>query len=446
MAEFETDGGAAGYEDGMVRIKGILYLCDESRLHRLSISNPKNKVAIVGDSFDERAKITDTAGSLSTESYAVWNLTNLLMSQRLDFIHIDGISGTGALTGASVYRNRIGAAIASGAHWCALRASVNDFNPGTKSFDELVAEYSYLFATLNAAGMRVISNTVGPSNQLDTTAKRSVWAKFNQWMLHTAPRLFDVVVIPQHYQCADPDVLTGAAKSTLAVDGLHPDLPGAFLIAQTAASVLDPYLPNKSPLFGIAALGTADETAIDPNSINIGTSGAKGANVTGNVANGFSIRTTANGGTAVASKVARTDGPGYWQQVVWTPDGAGKLLDFYSNGSAIALNAGFAIGDVVQYLCEIEVDAGSNPANVHYPYILITFAGANKTAKGFTTNSIHPALNKAGWRGVIATPKMAIPDGTTGIYIQTSFYSKIAAEVTVRFGQHAMINHSKTLA
>lgn len=395
-----------------------------------------NKIAVLGDSFDQRSMPTDTSGSLNTEAYGIWNLTNMLMQNRLDLVYIDGASGTGALQAgsSSAYRSRLAAAIATKPDWLALRASVNDF-ASTSTFADIVAEYTYLFQQINNAGIKIISNSVGPSNSYNDTTKRSVWSKFNQWILNVAPRLFDIVVLPQHYQAADKTVLTGAIAAAMTDGSPHPNLPAAFLIAQTAASVLDQYFPNFSPGMGIAAVGTADETVIDPNPLNIGSGTAT------------SMTLGQSSGTPTSltpSIVSRTDGPGNWQQAVWTPDAINRLL--YFQFSTQPLNAGVEIGDIVQAFCEFEYDAATADADVHYPSVTIAFTGTSITSKQFSYNSGQVALGKTGWRGVVATPKIAVPAGCTGISAIYIFVGKTTGAKTVRYGQHGILNHSKTLA
>jgi hypothetical protein len=319
---------------------------------------------------------------------------------------------------------------------------VNDTN-AANSYRTIVDAYSALFDTCNAAGIKVISNTIGPSTtaNMDTTAKRSVWARFNEWLSYRAPEIFDIVVLPQTHQYLDPAALTGQCVGNT---DLHPSLPYAFLIAKDAADMLLPMV-NKypSPIYGLVALGTADDTVVDPNPINIGTAGTLGSNVTGQVSTSFGCRTTGNLGTVVASKVARTDGPGAWQQFVWTPSATGQLLEYYVTGAAIPVNAGFAVGDTVQFFCEVEYDAATAAADAHYPTISIILNGSGKTLTANPSDGAQIALGSTNWRGVVATPKIPVPAGTTGLFVTYGFRNKTTGAETVRIGQHGMINHSR---
>jgi hypothetical protein len=404
----------------------------------------QNTIAILGDSFDERAEVS-TVSPFSINSSAIWNCTNMLMMCRLNFVYIDGVSGSGALTTGSRYNTRIAAAIASGAKWLALRASINDISADNTAA-ALIAEYTALFEQANSAGLRVISNTITPSTAVLTTAsRRSAWSKFNQWMLNTAPQLFDIVVIPEHYQLADKSVLTGASNSAYMSDGTHPDAVGAMILAETARDVLDPYFPAKHPLFSISAIGTADWTAADPNPINVGTQVATGTGISGNVATSMGLSVTA-GGAVVGSKVTRTDGPGEWQQIVFTGSAANQLAEYYTSPGTSALNAELAIGDIVSLAMEFEIDAATAATDCPIPTLRLIFNGASQEAQGFGFNSLNATPGRTGWRGLVETPRVAIPAGTTSLTLKYRFQNKTTVASTIRIGQHGLINWSRLAA
>lgn len=400
-----------------------------------------NTIAILGDSFDDRAE-TSTSSPFATNGYAVWHCTNMLMMGRLSFVYIDGISGTGALAGATFYRDRISAAIASGAKWLAIRASINDISADNTA-SALIAEYSALFERANSAGMKIISNSITPSTvAINSTARRSAWVKFNQWILNVAPTLFDIVVIPMHWQTSDKTVLTGASSTTYMGDGTHPDFSGSMLLATTAAEVLDKHFPAQHPLLSMQAIGTADWTAADPNPINVGSGTATGTGISGNVATSMLLSTNAGLGTVVGSKVARSDGPGEWQQTVWTPTAANQIM-LYQPSANISLNAGLAIGDVISAAMEFEVDAATALTDVPIPTIRMIFNGASQEAQGFLYNSASTTPYKNNFKGLVETPQMAIPAGTTSIAVQYRFQNKTTGAITVRYGQHGLINYSR---
>jgi hypothetical protein len=89
---------------------------------------------------------------------------------------------------------------------------------------------------------------------------------------------------------------------------------------------------------------------------------------------------------------------------------------------------------------EFEWDAATLAADAHYPWAYMLFTGGSLTAESFKLNSGHPAIGATGWRGVAATPPVAIPAGTTSITIACRFYSKTTGAKTIRIGQHGILN------
>ena len=429
--------GKGSWNDGLLEYKS-----DGVRWRQTNPVLRENTIAIIGDSFDVRSEVI-VGADYKTNLYGLWHQINFRLMGKLDFVYIDGISGSGALAG-SVYSDRIDAAIAAGAKYVALRASVNDFTV-LQDYATLLAAYNELFTKINNAGMTIISNTVGGNNAYDSAEKRNNWMRFNKYMLAEAPKEFDIIVLQQHWQTLDHAALTGALDSAMSIDGSHPAPKGAFTIAKTSSDQLDPIFANvESPLSAIAAVGLT-ENAIDTNPINVGIGGTLAANVTGEVSDLYGVRAASGAGTVVASKVARTDGPGAWQQCVWTPSAANQQLDYYLLGVGTSLTtAGASIGDIIQGFAEVEMDVATAEADVHYSGLKITFRNGGGSTIGFYFDSTQPALAIAGpWRGVVSTPKMPIPVGTTEIQITMMWMNKTTGVQTIRFGQHGVVNHSR---
>ncbi len=433
---------AGSFGSGIAQAGNVLMVSNGAKWSPANSDVKKNKIAILGDSYDERSMPTTTS-PIGYNAYAIWRLTNMLMMGAMDIIYVDGMSGTGAIAGSTLYKDRIDAVISQNPNWISIRCSVNDIIAGA-TFETLVTEYSKLFSKVNNSGIRLITNTINCGSYfLTTTQRRSVWARFNAWLMNIAPSLFDVVVLPLHWQCLDRTVTTGANDTSLMADNLHPETPGAFLMAKTAAEILLPFFPNKHHLFSACAVGVADETAADPNPINAGSQSATGTGISGTVATSYGLSTNSGLGTIVGSKVARTDGPGEWQQIVWTPTAANQLAIYQP--SSIALSAGLAIGDIISAAFEFEIDAATADADCPIPTLRVVFNGAGIELQSFVYNSGALSPKKSGWRGLLSSEKIAIPAGTTSIFFMCRFQNKTTGAITARIGQHAIFNHSKTL-
>lgn len=404
-----------------------------------------NKIAILGDSYD-----TSSIETLTTAPTGIWQQTNMLMGQRLDFVNIDAVTGSGAIA-TPTYASRIQTGVFDhSVGYCALRVSIND-NDGTNTLQEIIDAYTSLFTDINANGLTIIANLLPGVDEFSTPNQVSICISLNQWLLNSAPALFDIIVIDMHHQMLDKDALDMSTNPALtSVDGNHPNIVSAFDISQTAAKQLLPHFPNKSPLSIVTAIGVDDASIIDPNPTNTGTSGTLYVNVpngisnTGTVCDGFLGQ--ALNGSAVWSIVERTDGgAGKWQQAVWSPVAAHQICQFaipFASRNQ-PLNSGVQIGDIVSAMFEVEFDTNNDPNDIWYGGIVMEFVGSGVIVQGNTFNSDNPALGFTGWKGVIKSPRNAIPAGTTHLKIEYKVFNKTTNPITFRFGQHGLINYSR---
>jgi len=412
-----------------------------------TIEKQSNTIVILGDSFDARSTVTTEASRIYFLPYGIWRLTNGLMNNKLNIVNVDGISGTGAIQFSNNnYATRVAASVyAFKPKYCGVRASVNDVHEATNSLSDLITAYTDLFTDINNHGIKIITNTIAPSNLIDTPAKVSVWLGFNRWLLNEALQLFDIFVLKQSHQNLLAGSLTAQADTQYVPDGVHPELNGAMRVAIDSAAQLDKIINNPPLIDSILGVGTDDATAMLSNPLNFGIAGTTYTNVTGDVSDNKAISTGATG-SAVCTKVTRTDAAGEWQQVVWTPSAAGQVLSYLETSVVKPLNNGVQVGDTVSFIAEVEMDAATVPANSHYAFVKLAFRDAGGTifeAVGPLNNSIHAAIDSVGWRMVVETPRYAIPVVCTGLLFEINFYSKIAGAMTVRFGRHGLINYSR---
>jgi hypothetical protein len=372
----------------------------------------------------------------------IWTWINALLRQKFIVVGGSAINGTGATSASNPYSGRIGALLALNPEWISIRASINDLASGT-TLQQMIDAYSLLFDAANAAGARIITNTIGPhtSATMNTTAQRSKWNGFNRWISQVAPTRWDMVVLPQHYQYLDPAQTTG---QSLNASDAHPTSPYVYRIAKASADILAPYLAHiVSPLDAICAVGDESD-AIDPNPINAGTSGGT-VNAPGTGAAPPGITVVSNG-TLAASVVSRTDGPGNWEQIAWTPSAVNSVAGL--NLGSRTINSGVQVGDVCSYLWEIEVDAASAgmPQCVNCD---MKFTGSNDGSgnnliyRGVGSGSGRPPPTERGMRFVLATPALPIPAGTTAIIPQAYAVAYDTTAMTIRYGQHGLVNYTK---
>jgi hypothetical protein len=411
-----------------------------------------NRIACVGDSYDERlGSLTST----ETQAYAVWHQIAAQMGHKLDFVYIDGQSGTGALQSPK-YAGRIDAALATDAHFVALRASVNDFHNGANTLSAIIAEYSALFDRINAAGKGVITNTVPNTTLMDTAAKNQNRVAFNVWVqAQFAAGRWWGAVLNQHYLSTN-----GAPNTTLYPDGVHPVLPASILLGASGARELDALIIAPGWIEraqGASSLVDASYYAKNP--FNLGTNGTKFARVTGQVPTGKSVSAPTDPGTVVAAIIPRNDAPGNWCQLTVTSTALGQLIGMGNDPSQRTLAAGgVQIGDVVQYGVEFEFPDDTNPDTTGYPVVMIECRDAANaavpagTVTGWKNNSIHPAPRYLGGkRMTVVTPQLTVPATTTYFVLTARFYNSGKAgesfgEFTGRIGREAFVNHSRPVS
>jgi lysophospholipase L1-like esterase len=419
--------------------------------YQLAALSNKNRqtLAVLGDSFIQRNMASLASNVYSTPTWGIILLTNMLLGNAFDIVNIDGVSGT---TSASFLSRLAASVLAFRPRYAYIQGTVNDILSGTpQTLAQSIANYSAMFAQCNAAGITVITNTVTPFAGLNTAAKRTQWLRFNAWLMNVAPSLYDVIVLRNDYQYLDPAGVTCQPNAAfLAIDPTHPAVRDSFTLAQSNAATLRALgigatLPSPF-LSGIGVTGSEDD-AIHPNPINFGAAGVKqGAGTTGTVATTMSVGTTSSLGTAVCSKVPRSDGPGEWQQVVYTPSAANQICTYQNFGAAIGLGNAQP-GDVVSFFQEFEIDSSTPAANFRWVGAQITFVGGAYNAAAFPINSGFDnlgGLSGVNLRGVIRTPPVAIPAGTTGMFLLANLHGGGAGlPITARYGQAAFRNLSR---
>lgn len=402
----------------------------------LKLQKSKSSIALLGDSYILRDAGAVVGADFNVSSYAVFLQTNMFLGWPFHIDNIDGINGTDS----GSFLTRLPATLAFKTKYVFIQGSVNDIQNGL-TYAQSKSNYATMFKMCNDYGATVITNTVPPNTFCNNAAKQSQWNELNNWLLDSAPNLYDAIVLPYHWAYLDPTLLTSQPLLAQAPDGVHPDCNGAFLLTQASIPVLSKLIYGFAPM-PVGDTATGADVNIHPNPINVGIGGTLGAGVAGQVSDNMGVRVTA-GGAANCTKVARTDGPGAWQQIVYTPSAIGQICEYYNTGPAIGLGNA-QVGDVVSLFQEFEVDSAS--AGYRWCTLQLTFNGSGKTATFFPLNGALlnmgvPATTK---RGTMQTPPFAIPAGTTGFFVDAMIQAAGAGTAsTIRFGNAGFRNYSK---
>lgn len=170
------------------------------------------------------------------------------------------------------------------------------------------------------------------------------------------------------------------ATGMLQSDGIHPSPKGAERIAQAIYDVIQYDVPRVSRMASCSLDNYGNDSA-NKNILDTGPWTNSGGSVTGTGGSGTAaagIGITAAGGgaqTVVASVVARSDGIGYDQQVVFTAAANNDSVTISSAGYTIAAGR-YSDGNSLNFLGELTI-SGVSGANIKSIEVYLTYAGSN---------------------------------------------------------------------
>lgn len=226
----------------------------------------------------------------------------------------------------------------------------------------------------------------------------------------------------------DPDLVSGGVPLQLAFpfepgtvpadQQIHPSSWGSYRQAQYMLPLLSPFIQPTPPDYSNPSDGKWITTNPDMQGNVSGV--ATGWNVDGN-------------GIITASKVTATDGGNDWQQLVYSQS-PGSYTE--SKLNAPTMSTGFASGDVVEAVLEIECDpSGFDMKGLQVSFY---FGGVDSQPRGTGLRAeSHDVLAWTGgntpFSGIIRTPPIVIPRATTtGGAVTVSMSFRGAGRGTVR--------------
>lgn len=296
--------------------------------------------------------------------------------------------------------------------------STNDRTGAGKTAAWSIERLAAYQAAVLAMGHRLLwiaetprGDTANPN--YDMSATQTAYAmQVHQWQLDQAG-VAGVSVADPYSLMADPTRTDGRALDTMLRDGIHWGAYGAYYVAQPVITALrDAFLPRPVlPVSNADVYGANNTTgALNPNPMMAGMGGTAGSGCSGSVATGWTAAAGA-GLTGVLSKVM-TNGKD-WQQIVVSGGPTGSAsADSLSNVDprpvSVILSAdltGIAVGDTIDAVCEVEVDAGASGLRSVGLWLEITTAsGSTLYAAGepdLTRSQINLDLPPVAWSGVL---------------------------------------------
>jgi len=406
------------------------------------------------------------ATTTTTASWGMswWSIAQALAGQPMDEVYIVGQSGRQSDTILATL-DRVLAANPDVVFFANVWE--NDVWPGgAPSLATISARFDAYVAAVDRVRTlqkRVIVQTVLPHGSIDAGSAFTSYAKgtgtkawtwLNAKIREMARARQDVILFEPDVLYADPlpangsncwpenattfTSESGAGQALKRTDSIHPYLAGAWQIGKALAVVLQKYF--QAP----ARFGTAgSESSVTVNPLKGGTAGTAGTNVTGTVANGYTLNNYATTGAGTASLVARTDISGNWQRLAYTASAGADGAQLIS--TAVAALGTLAVGDVVQMFSEQRVLASPAPALVTGWNNVLRFQGAGSA---FDASSGGRALGTADhdigqfiaadtvfvWK----TPPVPVPAGTTGLSTYPKLAGRGTAVFTVDFGRESI--------
>lgn len=297
---------------------------------------------------------------------------------------------------------------------CFVMAGTNDLGAGA-SVATIKTRLTAVYDALNAKGIRVVAGLITPRTAAaaGTPTVKAGILELNNWLrkLTLTRRNFEVIDFYTATTAADGDPATGVM-----VDGLHPTAKGAALMGRQAALTFDRLLPQDVPL-----PMPSDPANLCVNPLKTGTAGFKGSGVTGTVADAWTLDPVTGSVTAVASKVARTDGvAGEWQQIVVT-SGSLRLGTVTAMQPFTGVTAGV---DTLICRAEVECDPSMLTSGSGLGLLLLMTGGPAAQAEAFWHPSGDPvAATYMAARMVLETPPLLVPAGVTGMSLQVRAYT-----------------------
>ena len=322
-------------------------------------------------------------------------------------------------------------------------AGINDIFAGV-SEDIITANLNAIYKKILAQGKNLHIATITSSTAINTTAKKETLHAVNQWIRAFARDNKHVMFTDFHGVLLNPADANGYPYTTYMYDSqTHPNTSGGQALGKAVYQTWVDYgrLSRNKVYASLTDVLSATHLFGNPvtNPIMQGTGGGNIASgASGSVAASWNNMVTGTTVSAVASKVARTDLPGYeWQQIVHTFTTSGANYFFQSSGD---LSSIVNVGDTYRALIEMEMSNLAFITGIEVGIECDDLAGNLISQNyGFHDSQSNVAFGAAGgvkdFSGVIATPEFKIPAGFKKFKPQVVVYGGAGGTATIRVGR-----------
>ena len=375
------------------------------------------RLVLIGDSITAQG-YTNSAG-MKYSNHGWWMHALQILGWPLTIDYISATSGRTCEDINTAFDTETGSA---GIEWVWGIMGTNDMGVG--AVPAALAEVDALVVKAKARGANVALGTVPPrSSGSMSAAIMSDTLEFNRGMRLRARR-GDFLLFDAFSALTDPASTTGAARSSLLLDTVHPNAAGAVLIGRVAAELM------AGRLFPLddATASNFDTRSQDAESgvlllnpkVN-GTGGTTGTGATGTTPTSWFLNRQSGSTLAVAgSQVADNDPRGRtWQRLTFSGSPAATELIRLQQSVLLSTYLGTSIiGQTVRARARFRSSA--LPSTLQYARLFVECIDVVPAVTASTAGGADSSYT-LGWfptaESVIETPPLVIPSGTLTLRI-----------------------------
>lgn len=367
-------------------------------------SNPSNGMVWFGDSITNNGQ-----GGTAYQPNGFWCWAQFFLGHAFYTMKNAGVAGDRtdqmlARIGSDVLAYKPG--------WCHVLGGTNDVGQAVP-VATIKTNLTAIWDTLDRAGVRVIAGTIPPRNTYTGTMLADTLA-LNAWIRAQGRLRRNLIVVDYFATLCSPAGNTyassGEAGQALTPDGIHPGNAGAPRMGKALANALAGILPPNKNLIS---------TEGDTNNVLPYNRYTAGTLATDTPPTGWTQSVT--GGSLTYSRVARTDMVLGNDLRVVVPSGASGNI---GNPNALLSTNRFSIGDQLVGLLEITrtaVDSAAALQTSGFTLQLYALGPNTFTTDMGWTSGMNDNMPFWDMSGVLRTPPLTVPSGTTQMKLQLVF-------------------------
>jgi lysophospholipase L1-like esterase len=355
---------------------------------RSSLSGFKaNTIVIFGDSITEQNNsVAGLNNHIEAKGYFSWG--NFFLNQRFNVIYNAGIGGN---TTTQMLARIDADVIAKNPKYCFIMGGINDITAGETDYSVIASRLEEMYIKLTKAGITIIASTVTPAATIDTRISTTNY--LNEWIRQYS--INNNIILVNMAEAIINSANSEAIAGLIDAGSSHPTTTGAFLMGKKIYEVLDSLI---KPIPNLA-ISNIDPNVLNDNPMLLGDNAG--------VADDW-----AADASFTVSKEIRENGKGEWQVIEDVRSGTSKPF-IASN----VVSSGFAVGDKIFGLAEIEVESTA----MRYIFLDMFFLNSS-----FATISQNTCLHQlegdedvdgGNFSGVLKTQAIEAPVGTAYLRI-----------------------------